>query len=170
MIALMLTNGLRTCEVERIDTDDFATQNGRSILMIQRKGRADKREAIAVTTYIEQLKDDYLNDRKSEVEALFINHSAGGGSRLSRLSISQIVKKRLRAVGIDRPEVTAHSLRHTCGSLLVESGVEIESIRDLLGHTDTATTRIYIEMAVRRRTLENSPANIVEAMLLGKKD
>ncbi len=60
------------------------------------------------------------------------------------------------------------NLTSTGGSLLVESGVGVEHIRDLLGHTDTATTLIYIEMAVRRRTLENSPASIIEAMLLGK--
>lgn len=169
MVALMLTNGLRTCEVERIDSGDFLTANGRSVLMIQRKGRADKREMIAVTPLVESLKDEYLTARSNDTPALFVSHCPGQTChRLTRIAVSQMVKARLRAIGIDRPEVTAHSLRHTCGSLLVESGVGIEQIRDLLGHTDTATTRIYIEMAVRRKTLENSPANIIEAMLLGK--
>ncbi len=59
------------------------------------------------------------------------------------------------------PGLLADSLRHTCGSLLVESGVGIEHIRDLPGHTDTATTRIYIEMAVRRKTL----AGVIEIAL-----
>ena len=164
MIALMLTNGLRCCEVERIDIQDFNTQRGRTILHIRRKGRTDKQEIVAVPPLIMELVRDYTSCRDITPSGpLFLNHSSNSsaGDRLGKISIGIIVKQRLRAIGIDRPQITAHSLRHTCGSLLVENGVEVEQIRDLLGHSDTATTRIYIEMAQRQKLLSDSPANLI---------
>lgn len=89
--------------------------------------------------------------------------------RLAKVTISAIVKQRLRDIGIDRPDITAHSLRHTCRSLLVESGMDVETIKDMLGHTDTQTTRIYVGMAQRRRLLENSPSNIVAGLISKKR-
>ena len=130
------------------------------MLYIQRKGRKDKREAVAITPMVIRLKEDYLSARGGyePQDAMFVNHSCkDNGSRLVRLNIGAIIKRRLRDIGIVRKDITAHSLRHTCGSLLVENGVPIEAIRDLLGHSSSSTTRIYVDMAIRRRMLENSP-------------
>ncbi len=170
IIALMLTNGLRTCEVERIDIADFDVQHGRTILHIRRKGKVDKRDTVAVPDVITELLEDYIACRDFDVaDPLFLNHAHGSiNRRLAKVTISAIVKQRLRAIGIDRPKVTAHSLRHTCGSLLVERGVDVETIKDVLGHTDTQTTRIYIEMARQRRLLEQSPSNIIAGMIVKK--
>lgn len=48
MLSLMLFNGLRTCEVERIDLGDFAEQEGEPVLAIQRKGRTEKNEIVVL--------------------------------------------------------------------------------------------------------------------------
>lgn len=171
IVALMLTNGLRTCEVERIDIADFDVRSGRTILHIRRKGKVDKRDTVAVPDVITELLEDYISCRDFNVaDPLFLNHAHNsGGRRLAKVTISAIVKQRLRAIGIDRPKVSAHSLRHTCGSLLVERGVDVETIKDVLGHTDTQTTRIYIEMARQRRLLEQSPSNIIAGMIVKKR-
>lgn len=166
IIALMLTNGLRACEVERIDIGDFDRQRERTVIHIRRKGKVDKRDTVAVPDMIAGLFEEYIACRNFEAgDPLFLNHAHGQSSRLSKITISAIVKQRLREIGIDRPDITAHSLRHTCGSLLVDSGVDVETIKDLLGHTDTATTRIYIEMARQRRLIEQSPSNIIAGMI-----
>jgi integrase len=167
IIALMLTNGLRACEVERIDIRDFDRQDGRTILHIRRKGKVDKHDTVAVPEIITELLEDYISCRDFDTaDPLFLNHAHGRKTlRLAKVTISAIVKQRLREIGIDRPQVTAHSLRHTCGSLLVEQGVDVETIKDMLGHTDTQTTRIYIEMARQKRLLEQSPSNIIAGMI-----
>ncbi|MDL2319830.1 tyrosine-type recombinase/integrase [Alistipes sp. OttesenSCG-928-B03] len=167
IIALMLTNGLRACEVERINISDFDINRGRMVLHIQRKGKVDKRDMVALPPMIGELFEDYIADRDFAADdPLIISHAhGGGGRRLAKVTISAIIKQRLRDIGIDRPDITAHSLRHTCGSLLVESGEDIETIRDMLGHTDTQTTRIYVEMAQQRRLLEKSPSNIVAGLI-----
>lgn len=168
IVALMLTNGLRTCEVERINIGDFTIEDYRDVLYIQRKGRKDKRESVAITPMVIRLKEDYLSARAcyASQDAMFVNHSCkDNGSRLVRLTIGAIIKRRLRDIGIVRKDITAHSLRHTCGSLLVENGVPIEAIRDLLGHSSSSTTRIYVDMAIRRKMLENSPSKVVDDLL-----
>ena len=167
IIAFMLTNGLRACEVERINISDFDIRKGKMVLHIQRKGKVDKRDMVAVPEMIGGLVEDYIGDRDFEVDdPLIISHAHGGGVKgLAKVTISAIVKQRLREIGIDRADITAHSLRHTCGSLMVENGVDVETIKDMLGHTDTATTRIYVQMAQQRRLLENSPSNIIAGLI-----
>lgn len=167
IIALMLTNGLRTCEVNHLNICDFDKDGERSILHIQRKGRVDKSETIAVPEIVESLFEDYIACRDFDhSDPLIINHLKGQKTtRLPKQTISHIVKQRLRAIGIDDPKITAHSLRHTCGSLLVEMGLDVEMIKDLLGHSNTTTTRIYIEQAQRRRLIEENPGNLIGELI-----
>lgn len=162
IVALMLTNGLRACEVARIDIRDLDTYNGRTVIHIQRKGKVDKRDTVAVPEMITELFEDYIACRDFDGnEPLVISHAhSSPRQRLAKVTISAIVKRRLREIGIDRPDITAHSLRHTCGSLMVENGVDVETIKDMLGHSDTQTTRIYIEMAQQRRAARTQPSNL----------
>lgn len=159
MISLMLFNGLRTCEAERIDIGDFSTREGEPILSIQRKGRTDKNEIVVLhPDTVEQL-EAYIAERDfDEHTPLFVSHKAQCDNRLVRQTIGRIVKQRLARIGISHPKISAHSLRHTFGALMVEQGVDIETIKDMMGHSDTKTTRIYIEMAQQRRLLHHSPS------------
>lgn len=167
IVALMLLNGLRSCEVCRINIEDVVRDGDRTLLRIQRKGHLDKHDVVALPEFTATLYEEYLAERDFRWgDALIVNHCKGRSStRLTTQSISHLVKQRLRAIGINDPKITAHSLRHTCGSLLVESGMDIELIRDLLGHTSSATTRIYIDMAQKRRLLDQNPSRIIEAMV-----
>lgn len=62
----------------------------------------------------------------------------------------------------DLPDMSPHDLRHTCGSLMSESGVSIKTIQQFLGHEDVKTTlKFYIgtddnEMRKATDILENS--------------
>lgn len=170
MISLMLFNGLRTCEVERIDIGDFSTREGEPILSIQRKGRTDKKEVVVLHPNTVEWLEEYIADRElDEHTPLFISHKRRCDNRLVRQTIGRIVKQRLRRIGINNPKISAHSLRHTFGALMVEQGVDIETIKDMMGHSDTKTTRIYIEMAQQRRLLHHSPSKEVGNLILKKK-
>lgn len=167
MISLMLFNGLRTCEVERINISDLSKREGEPILYIQRKGRTDKNEIVVLHPNTVEWLEEYIADRDfAENDPLFISHKAKCDNRLVRQTIGRIVKRRLRCIGISNPKISAHSLRHTFGALMVEQGVDIETIKDMMGHSDTKTTRIYIEMAQQRRLLHHSPAKGVADLIL----
>lgn len=168
MISLMLFYGLRTCEVERLDVDDFTESFDRYLMRIQRKGRREKKEQIAVSRNIIDMIEQYTSCRNfCSGDPLFVNHSRNGnGLRLCRKTISSIVKNRLRKIGIDSSDITAHSLRHTCASMLIASGVALADVQDVLGHSDIATTRIYTQEAQREKLLKNNPSLLLENKLL----
>lgn len=164
MISMMLLLALRTCEVERVNVDDIGcTEEGVPILYIQRKGRHEKVEAMALPDSVVELFADCIADRDIHAgDALFVGLKRKEPTRLLRTSISQIVHHRLADIGIKRPDITAHSLRHTCASMMVEAGVDLETVRDMLGHTTTNTTRIYAQEVHARMLLRNTPAKLVE--------
>lgn len=68
IIALMLTNGLRSCEVARMDIRDFNKRFDRAIIHIQRKGHTDKREVVAVPDMITDLFEEYISCRDFTIQ------------------------------------------------------------------------------------------------------
>lgn len=167
MIAMMVMLGLRTIEVSRIDIADIGESHDTRVIYVQRKGRADKSEPLALTPYLNELLSDYMSEREVREwhEPLFMAQRRDHGQRLLPSSISEIVHKRLRDIGIDDPKITAHSLRHTCACLMLAEGVEMETVRDMLGHTSTNTTRLYVGQMQSELLLRNTPAKRVEQAL-----
>jgi len=172
MISLMLFNGLRTCEVERINIGDFDKRENEPVLHIQRKGRTDKNEIVVLHPSSVEWFEEYISEREFEdTTPLFISHKCGHeATRLVRQTIGRIIKQHLARIGISDPKISAHSLRHTFGAMMVEQGVDIETIKDMMGHSDTKTTRIYIEMAQRRHLLHHSPSIAVGNNILRNGD
>lgn len=166
IIALMLIYGLRACEVGRIDVGEFTRdENGICYLKLMRKGRREKRETIAVSGELYTL---YTKLAHGAAIATPLFKAAAGenkGGRITSATVGRIAKARLRAIGIDRPQITGHSLRHTCASLLIERGVAVEDVRDVLGHSSTTTTRLYIQAAQKAKILRNNPSLMLDREL-----
>lgn len=162
MIALMLFNGLRTCEVERINIEDVSTREGVPVVYLQRKGKIDKNDMVVLHQKAVEYFEDYISEREFDCkDPLFISHrecDRGKVIRLSRQAVARMVKKRLRKIGINDRKISAHSLRHTFGSLLVEQNVDMEDIRELMGHSSTTVTKIYVELVQQRKMLHCSPS------------
>ena len=169
IVMLMLSNGLRTCEVQRVDLRDIGMQDGKNVLRIQRKGHTDKDDIVVLAPETMALLEDYLAVRESlEMEQpLFISHMRGGrgGERLLRSTISSMVKARLKSIGIEDDRISAHSLRHTCASLMIERGLDPQIVQDMLGHSNPSTTRLYTNMARQRRLFEHAPSEMIASMI-----
>lgn len=161
-IALMLFNGLRTCEVERINIEDVGTREGVPVIYLQRKGKVDKNDMVVLHPKAVEYFEDYVSERDFDCkDPLFVSHrecDRGKVIRLSRQAVARMVKKRLRKIGINDRKISAHSLRHTFGSLLVEQNVDMEDIRVLMGHSSTVVTKIYVELVQQRKMLHCSPS------------
>ena len=69
--------------------------------------------------------------------------STGRGGRMTRARFWGLVKELALAAGVDPARVSPHTLRHAFATHLLENGVDLRAIQEMLGHADIATTEIY---------------------------
>jgi len=84
-----------------------------------------------------------INSKVKEPEGLLIYQKGKRLGEYQLTAIDNIVIRVAKRAGISR-KITNHTLRRTCGRLLYLAGVEIESIADILGHSETRTTLKYL--------------------------
>jgi site-specific recombinase XerD len=84
---------------------------------------------------------------------------------LSKRSAEQIFRNAVAVAGI-RKHVTYHSLRHSFATHLLEAGVDLRYIQELLGHTSSKTTEIYTHVSQRKVSEIRSPLD----NLIGSRD
>lgn len=146
IIALMAVCGIRDIEAHRANVADLGAVGGAAALWIQGKGREEKSEFVKIPAPVERALLDYLRTRGSPEEnaPLFSSLSSNyRGERLSRRSISGIVKERIKAAGIDSERITAHSLRHTAITLALMGGATLQEAQQFARHRALTTTQIY---------------------------
>lgn len=152
IIATMTTGGLRTIEVIRADVGDLRALADDTVLYIHGKGRDEKADYIKIVPEVEAAIRDYLRHRGATpgTEPLFTSEShKNAGGRLTTRSVSRLVKERFRAAGLDSERLTAHSLRHTAGTLSMINGGTVVQTQQLLRHKDINTTMIYVHLLER---------------------
>ena len=173
ILTLMLTTGLRTIEVVRANVEDLSVIGNQAVLFIQGKGKDDKRDYVKLDVIVDEAIRDYLKTRGTNLkgeEPLFTsnsNHATNGG-RLTTRSVSRIVKTSLVNSGFNSDRLTAHSLRHTTAHLNLENGATVEETKELLRHSNVATTYIYINEMNREKN--NSEIRVANAIFRGNKN
>lgn len=146
MLILMLTMGLRTIEVSRANIEDIRTSGDATVLYVQGKGHTEKDAIIKMPAPVETAIRDYLSQRKASdlKQPLFTSTSHNNyGKRMTTRSISGTVKQSFINAGYNSPRLTAHSTRHTAGSLSLLNGATLQETQELLRHQNIQTTEIY---------------------------
>lgn len=87
--------------------------------------------------------NEYLSQRKHASEYLFCNDRGGG--KMTRYNIERMFREIAARSGIEGKHITPHSLRHTTATQAIRSGMPVEDIQKLLGHSSIATTMVYAE-------------------------
>jgi integrase/recombinase XerC len=156
-VELLYAAGLRVGELVALDLADL--QLGRRVLRVRGKGRKERLvpfgrpAARAIEAYLPD-RARWRRDVADEEEPLFVNQRGG---RLSDRSVRRqldVAVRRTAALNHLHP----HALRHAFATHLLEAGMDLRAIQELLGHSSLATTQIYTTvdlahlMAVHRRS------------------
>lgn len=164
IFAVMVVGGLRTIEIARSNISDVRNVGDNTVLFIQGKGRDEKTDYVKLPFLVERAVRKYLEMRNAEgKEPLFVSTSNNNfGERLTTRSISGIIKSRLRDAGYNSEMLTAHSLRHTAGTLNLLNGGSLEETQQLLRHSNINTTMIYLHHMERAKNMsEERIANVI---------
>jgi site-specific recombinase XerD len=162
MLGIMALEGTRTVELHRADIASIVRQ-GKN-LGVRVEGKRSIR-VVPLTPDLANLLVEYLHQRETLGEVLqptrplFISTGNNSrGQRISRRGIRTIVDTYLKLANLKHTPgrtISAHSLRHTAGTLALRSGADLRQVQDLLGHSDPRTTSIYTHVGDR---WENNPA------------
>ena len=136
------STGIRISELVGLSNQDIDFIGG--IVKVMGKGKKERivpigERAIAAIR-------DYLEKRKKQADALFLNKS---GKRITTRGVRNIVGKYLRLAGI-RQGISPHTLRHSFATHLLNRGADLRSVQELLGHVNLSTTQIYTHLTTER--------------------
>ena len=146
ILATAITTGLRTIEMQRANVEDLRQLGNRMVLYVQGKGEEDRAEYVLITQPVEKAIRHYLRIRGhvGGDEPLFASLSRRNpGERMTTRSISRIIKTAFREAGYDSDRLTAHTTRHTAGTINLLTGGTLQETQELLRHKNINTTTIY---------------------------
>ena len=138
ILMLFLNCGLRISELVGLNLTDVRGEQ----LRVQGKG--NKERIVFLNAACQQALEDWLEVRKcsgaADQNALFISRKH---TRITTAGVHYMIKKRLLEAGLDASQYSAHKLRHTAATLMLENGVDVRTLQEILGHENLNTTQIY---------------------------
>lgn len=152
IVHAMLQEGLRAIEVSRLTVEDFDT--GRNIIFVTGKG--DHQRELPITDEFARILNQHL--KKEDIRSGPVVRSQGtvaGPIQANR--ISKLVSDWMMEAGIKtrpRDGVSAHALRHTAATDVLERSGDLRAVQELLGHANISTTSIYVGKGDRGRLRE----------------
>lgn len=160
LIGMLYGCGLRCFEVRNVRLCDLDFDR-KMLHVVEGKGKKDRYVPLP-DLLIRGLKKYFLaenpekwlfNGKNQEIVG-----RAGGDfdSRYSQRGVQWAIKEAKKAAGITK-EMTVHTLRHTYATHLLEEGLDIVSIKELLGHECIDTTMVYLHVAKNGRIQPFSP-------------
>lgn len=147
MMELLYATGIRVSELIALELTDINLSLEYVTCRDGRKERtvpfgSNAREALEL--YLQKSRPKLVSDECCTL--LFTNCS---GEPMSRQGFWKIVKYYGRQAGLDE-EITPHTLRHSFAAHLLGNGADLKSVQELMGHSDIATTQIYMQLSDRR--------------------
>lgn len=144
MLELIYGTGLRVSELVNLTLNNIDFTN----CIIRIVGKGNKERIIPLGEYSMYYLNSYMEIRnsllkKETCDALFLNNH---GKKITRQGFFKNLKSILKEKGLNE-EVSPHTLRHSFATHLLNSGADLRSIQEMLGHSDISTTRIYTHVS-----------------------
>ncbi len=170
LVGIMSLEGCRTVEMHQLKVENIIRQGIKTGLQVSAK-RASR--VVPLTDNLTTQLNEYLEMRQKVLrrkikptDRVFVSLSNNSrGKQLSRRSIRAIIDSYLVATNLKHQKgrtLSAHSLRHTAGTLALRTGSDLRQVQDLLGHANPRTTSIYAHVGDR---WEHNPGVSIEEKL-----
>lgn len=154
ILMLFLNCGIRRSELVGLNLTDVYDDRIRVV------GKGNKERIVYMGSPCRRAIEAYLVERNkivlSDDRALFGSRDK---NRISVTAVHRLVKKHMLAAGLDASQFSAHKLRHTAATMMLQGGVDVRTVQEVLGHENLNTTQIYthIESAELRIAADASP-------------
>ena len=147
MLEVMYATGIRVSELIELDVTNVNLELG----IIKCNGSKKTRliplypaALKALSLYMNEVRDTMVAE--PDEQALFVNI---GGARMSRQGFWKILKHYQQTAQISK-EITPHTLRHSFAVHLLENGADLNSVQELMGHSDISSTQMYANLINNR--------------------
>ena len=139
ILTLFLNCGLRISELVGLNKTDVRGDQLRVL------GKGNKERMLYLNDACQRALEDWITERDSltlvDQNALFV--TLQNRRRISTAAVHKLVKKHLAAAGLDSTQYSSHKLRHTAATLMLQNGVDVRTLQEVLGHDHLNTTQIY---------------------------
>lgn len=145
MIDVLFTSGLRVSELIQLNISHVDWQEGE--LRVMGKGAKERLAFISpqALACLKEYQETVLPDSKAD-SPLFINRF---GERLSTRSVARLLKDLAAAAGL-QTTIHPHIFRHSFATHLLNRGVDLRVVQELLGHSSIQSTQIYTHVTTER--------------------
>ena len=147
VVEVLFATGARVYEISNIREDSVNLNSGQ--IRIMGKGGKERYVQISNSSVLAILRKYYM-ENENEIKkrgCFFINNR---GNRYTEQSIRTMLKKYAKQAGIER-NITPHMFRHSFATYLIEEGVDVSCVQQILGHSSIKTTQIYIHIAAKKQ-------------------
>ncbi|MCR5826508.1 MAG: tyrosine recombinase XerC [Oscillospiraceae bacterium] len=138
ILTLFLNCGLRISELCGINLSDIQDEALRVL------GKGNKVRIVYLNRACVDALNAYLAVRRPitgrDSDALFLSAQ---NKRISKSMVHALVKRHISAAGLDAAQYSSHKLRHTAATLMLQNGVDVRAVQEVLGHEHLNTTEIY---------------------------
>ena len=146
ILETLYSAGLRVSELVGLNDGDLDFDQG--IVRVRGKGRKERIAPLgsyALRALKKWLAKRQVSNKEPSGRAapVFVNRF---GTRLTSRSVGRMLEKHLKVAGLDN-RTSPHTLRHSFATHLLDSGADIRSVQELLGHKSLVTTQIYTHVS-----------------------
>ena len=144
ILMLLYSTGMRVSEITNCRIADIDSTNMR-IKIVQGKGAKDRFTILSQQVLLE-LRAYYIIYKPKE----YLFNGYRPAKRYSVRSIQHLMQKALIKIGLENKNYTIHTIRHSFATHLVDSGTDLHTVKELLGHSSLQTTMQYMHLSAKR--------------------
>jgi site-specific recombinase XerD len=155
ILSMFYGSGVRMNELRHIRLCDIDSKSFQ-VKVVGGKGKKD-RFTLLPKHLVEPLRDCYRQHKPR----VYLFEGQRPGMPMHERSIQHFVQKYITMIGLGGKDYSAHTLRHSFATHLLDAGADLHTIKELLGHSNLSTTMIYLHLQQSKRASLVSPLDAV---------